>query len=139
MLPKVSLYSKCCLCKNNSICLYQNLSCKNGQKWPKMLSLARIRTCNLQTAKKMNEIQTNALSFYRSQNVLGRSKFFLPDIYLHIVAVTNILCQTKRWFAFSKIGFCAGTIFFEEALNFWAGSKNLDPYKTFWDLYKDKA
>ena len=28
-----------------------------------------------------------------------------------------ILCQTKRWFAFSKIGFCAGTKVFEEALN----------------------
>ena len=40
-----------------------------------------------------------------------------PKIYLHIVAVTNILCQTKRWFAFSKIGFCAGKRVFEEALN----------------------
>ena len=40
-----------------------------------------------------------------------------PNIYLHIVPVTNILCQTKRWFAFSKIGFCAGTKVFEEALN----------------------
>ena len=36
-----------------------------------------------------------------------------PKIYLHFVAVTNILCQTKRWFAFSKIGFCAGTKVFE--------------------------
>ena len=33
------------------------------------------------------------------------------------MAVTNILCQTKRLFAFSKIGFCAGTSVFEEALN----------------------
>ena len=40
-----------------------------------------------------------------------------PKIYWHIVAVTNILCQTKRWFAFSKIVFCAGTKVFEEALN----------------------
>ena len=31
--------------------------------------------------------------------------------------VINILCQTKRRFAFSKIGFCAGTKVFEEALN----------------------
>jgi hypothetical protein len=30
-----------------------------------------------------------------------------PKIYLHILAVTKILCQTKRLFAFSKIGFCA--------------------------------
>ena len=35
-----------------------------------------------------------------------------PKIYLRIVPVTNILCQTK-----SKIGFCAGTKVFEEALN----------------------
>ena len=40
-----------------------------------------------------------------------------PKIYLHIVAVTKILCQTKRQFAFSKIGFCAGNKVFEEALN----------------------
>ena len=40
-----------------------------------------------------------------------------PKIYLHIVPVTNSLCQTKRWFAFSKIGFCAATKVFEEALN----------------------
>ena len=47
------------------------------------------------------------------------SKIFCarPKIYLHIVAVTNILCQTKRWFALSKIGFCASTKVFEEALN----------------------
>ena len=33
------------------------------------------------------------------------------------MAVTNIFCQTKRCFEFSKIGFCAGTKVFEEALN----------------------
>ena len=40
-----------------------------------------------------------------------------PKIYLHIVPATNILCQTKRWFAFSKIVFCASTKVYEEALN----------------------
>ena len=49
-------------------------------------------------------------------------------MYLHIVQVTNILCQNKRWFAFSKIGFCAGTKVFEEALN---AIKFLDWLKTF--------
>ena len=39
-----------------------------------------------------------------------------PNIYLHIVAVTIILCQTKRCFAFSEIVFCAGSKVFEEAL-----------------------
>ena len=33
------------------------------------------------------------------------------------MAVTNILCQTKRRFAFSRSGFCADTKVFEEALN----------------------
>ena len=74
--------------------------------------------------------KTNALSFYRSQNVLGWSKFFVPDqkIYLHFVAVTNILCQTKRWFAFSKIGFCASRKVFEEAQK---SVKFLGRHKTF--------
>ena len=61
----------------------------------------------------------NALSFYRSQNVLALVQIFCarPKIYLHIVAVTNILCKTKIWFAFSKIGVCAGTKVFEDAIN----------------------
>ena len=42
-----------------------------------------------------------------------------PNISSHTVhmVVTNILCQTKRWFAFSKIGFCTSTKVFEGALN----------------------
>ena len=40
-----------------------------------------------------------------------------PNIYSHIVQVTNILCQKKRLSAFSKIGFCASTKVFEKALN----------------------
>jgi len=40
-----------------------------------------------------------------------------PNIYSHIAQVTNILCRTRGWFAFSKIGLFVGTNFFEEALN----------------------
>ena len=40
-----------------------------------------------------------------------------PKIDLCIVLVINLLCQTKRWFTFSKFGFCASTKFFEPALN----------------------
>ena len=50
--------------------------------------------------------------------------------YLHILTVTNILLQTKRWFAFSKIGFCAGTKVVEEALDafkFLGWLKNFGP------------
>ena len=75
-------------------------------------------------------VRSYALSFYRSQNVLCWSNFFVHNqkfIYT-FVAVTNILCQTKRWFAFSKIGFWAGTKVFEEALN---AIKFLECLKTF--------
>ena len=51
-----------------------------------------------------------------------------PKTYLYIVTVTNILCQTKRWFAFSKISFCASTKGLEEALN---AVKFLGWFKTF--------
>ena len=49
-------------------------------------------------------------------------------MYLHIVTVTNILGQTKRLFAFSKIVFCAGTKVFEEALY---ATKFMEWLKTF--------
>ena len=42
-------------------------------------------------------------------------KMFVTDA-IYIVPITNILCKTKRWFAFRKIGFCAGTKVLEEAL-----------------------
>ena len=44
-------------------------------------------------------------------------KIFLagPNVLCH--TKIYILCQTKRWFAFSKIGFCASTKAFKEALN----------------------
>ena len=71
-----------------------------------------------------------------AQKVLCRSKYFVPDqkfIY--------ILCQTKRWFAFSKLVFCASTKVFEETLNtvkflgwlkqfgFWTGTKHFGTCK----------
>ena len=81
---------------------------------------------------------SHALSFYRSQNSLCWSNFFVSDqnlflpcpstspkiisagpnflcqtkIYLDIVPVLNLFCKTKRWFAFSKFSFSAGTKMF---------------------------
>ena len=43
--------------------------------------------------------------------------FELVQIFCAIQNFIYILCQTKRWFAFSKIGFCASTKVFEKALN----------------------
>ena len=88
---------------------------------------------------KRIDLKIYALSFYRSQNVLGWSKFFVPDqkfIY--------ILWQSQRFSArqkgkslFSKISFCASIKVFEEALNavkFLAGSKYLDKHNSFLGL-----
>ena len=77
---------------------------------------------------------TYALSFYRSQNVLCLSKFFMSDqkfIYIFL-PVTNFLCQTKRWFAFSKIFFVPAQKFLKRhkmqsifmlAHNIWTSTK----------------
>ena len=78
---------------------------------------------------------TGPKMFWAGPNILSQTKYFEPDqifcarpkIYLHIVAVTNILCQTKRLFAFSKIGFFATTKFFEEAVKFWGWLKKFVP------------
>ena len=51
---------------------------------------------------------------------------------LHIVAVTNILCQTKRWMAFSKISFWRGTKcsqIFGLAQNIWTSTKHFGTCK----------
>jgi hypothetical protein len=75
------------------------------------------------------------MTYDRSHNVLGWFKFFVPDqkfIY--------ILWQSQTFWARQKDDFHSvkcRTKVFEEALNaikFWAGSKNLDRRKTFWDL-----
>ena len=50
--------------------------------------------------------------FFAGPNFLCQTKNLLQ-----YVAVTNILGQAKRWFAFSRIGFWVGTKGFEEALN----------------------
>ena len=55
---------------------------------------------------------TGPKMFWAGPNFLCQTK-----IYLRIVAVTNILCQTKRWFALNRIGFRAGEKVFEEAPN----------------------
>ena len=62
---------------------------------------------------------SNALSFYRFQNVLGWFKFFVPDQkFIYILCCRHKhFVPDKKSFAFSKIVFCACTKVFEEALN----------------------
>ena len=96
-----------------------------GRKTPRM-------TCG--DSNVSTYISIYALSFYRSQMFCAG-----PKIYLHIVPVTNILCQTKRWFALSKISFCTGTKVFWRGFkcsqifglvkNIWTGTKHLGPVK----------
>ena len=64
-----------------------------------------------------------------------------PKIYLHVVAVTKFLCQTKRWFAFSNIVFCASTNEFNfttmipqvELFSFFFLEEINNPKKPFWN------
>ena len=63
-------------------------------------------------------VDSYASSFYSASH-----KSFVPD---------------KKWFAFSKIGFCVGTEVFEEALYAvkflgWLRLKYLDQHETFWE------
>ena len=69
-----------------------------------------------QVTQPMLQLRPNPTEL-RSMDYYHQIFCVVPKIYLHIVPVTNILCQNKRWFAFSKIVFCAGTKVFEEALN----------------------
>ena len=80
--------------------------------------------CELKSSKNVLIIKWNSsrylcLVLLQVPKNFGLVQIFCakPKIYLYIVAVKNILCQTKRWFAFSKIGFCASTKVIEEALN----------------------
>ena len=80
--------------------------------------LERFLHKNQHTQRKLLNFE-NCLVLLHVPKCFGLVQIFCarPKIYLHIVAVTNILCQTKRWFACSKIGFWAVTKVFEEALN----------------------
>ena len=61
--------------------------------------------------------------FCAGPNVFSHSKNFYTYCCSH-----KHFCHTKRWFAVSKIGFCASTKLFEEALN---AFKFLGRQKTF--------
>ena len=62
---------------------------------------------------------TYALSFYRSQNVFGWSKFFSPDQkFIYILWQSQTFCARQKDDLHSvKKNFCAGTKVFEKALN----------------------
>ena len=73
----------------------------------------------------------NALSFYRSQNVSGWSKFFVPDQkFIYILRQSQTFCARQKDDLHSvKLVFVrAGTKVFEEALN---AIKFLEWLKTF--------
>ena len=61
----------------------------------------------------------NALSFYRSQNVLSWSKFFVPDQkFIYILRQSQTFCARQKEDLHSvKLVFRAGTKVFEEAVN----------------------
>ena len=64
--------------------------------------------------------EINALFFYRSQNILSWSTFFVSDqkFITYCASHKRFVPNKKRWFAFSKKCFCACTKVFEEAVKF---------------------
>ena len=80
------------------------------------------------------EMFTCALSLYRSQNVLGWSKFFAPDQkFIYILWQSHTFCAgQKDDLPFVKLVFYAGTKVFEKALNevkFGPAQNSLGPVK----------
>ena len=61
----------------------------------------------------------NALSFYRSQNILGSSKFIVPDqILIYILCQSQSYCaRPKDDFYSANLVYCASTKYFWVALN----------------------
>ena len=81
---------------------------------PKRLSNFQIishQHCYLDSTLIRHHRVTNALSFYRSQNVLCQSKFFEPakKIWMHLVPLQKLLCWHKNQFYWMQIIFLSGT------------------------------
>ena len=86
-----------------------------------------------QTSEKVSYL---CLVLLRVPKYFGPVQIFcaIPNTDLHIVTVPKVLCQTIRWFSYSKFSFCAGTKRFGGALKFnlifglakhiWTGSKH---------------
>merc|ERR1712051_470882 len=80
--------------------------------------------------------QSNALSFYRSQNVLCRSKFFEPAQKFNCIwcLFKNFCAGTKTNFTECKSSFCLAQNvcdWHNMHIHFWSDTKNLDWHETF--------
>ena len=73
--------------------------CRSRLLFPCMAYCWNSMSSNCHILKMITCNQTYALSFYKSHNIFCAR----PKIDLRIVPVTNLLCQTKRWFTFSKV------------------------------------
>ena len=69
---------------------------------------------SLRNVHFLSNLVSNALSFYRSQNVLCRSKFFEPApklVCIYVVPLKKLLCWQKNQFYWLQIIFLSGTKF----------------------------
>ena len=74
------------LFSNQVVFKTQNLSCAHGEMFIFLTSL-----------KFKTKEETNALSFYRSQNVLGWSKCFVPNQkFIYILWQSQTFCARQR-------------------------------------------
>ena len=84
----------------------------------------------------------NALSFYRSQNILCWSKCFVPhQKYIYILWQSQTFCARQKMICIQQNCFlCRHKSFWRGtkcSQIFWVDSKNLDQHKTFCNLEKD--
>ena len=83
-------------------------------------------------ASPRSHVLINALSFYRSQNVMCRSECFEPAQKFDC-----FLCHYKNQFYWMQITFGLAQNVCDchnKWTNIWSDTKNLNQHKTFWDL-----
>ena len=136
---------KICICRGTQIFLSNN----NAQ-FQNFFSSTTLFTEGTSSIFLPHKLYSNkdqsiyASSFYRSQNVLCRSKFFQPAQKFDCIQCLfkNFCAGTKTNFTECKSSFCLAQNVCDchnMKINFWSGTKNLDHPKTFWDLQKDNA
>ena len=99
---------------------------------PEPSKCTNVCVCAQSLSLPLHRQKTNALSFYKSQNVLGWSNFIVPDQkFIYILWQSQKFCARQKDNLHSvKLVYVPAQKFFKRRKmqsNFWAGSKNFGP------------
>ena len=126
---------------NNFACTYfSKFQTQINKKFSTYLPSVWSKIQNSELVKQCHEQLTNALSFYKSRNVLRRSNFFeSAQKFDCIQCIFKKFCAgTKNKFTECKSSFCLTQNVCDghnTKKNVWSDTKNLDWHKTFCNLY----